>query len=96
MAQFSAIGLDANVFLRRLDDYWKNPDLIEQLPEGNGAFLAGLYSPNRKTRSEYFAGCYAISLLPAFNKAQAQLERIKQYFHAGNSEISYNKETDSL
>ncbi|MBQ9814044.1 MAG: hypothetical protein IJM54_12140 [Thermoguttaceae bacterium] len=77
LAQFSSIGLDANVFLRKLDEYWQNPDLINQLPEGDLAFLAGLCSPCRKTRSEYFAGCYALAFLPSLEETRRLLEQTK-------------------
>ena len=77
LAQFSSIGLDANVFLRKLDEYWRRPDLINQLPEGDLAFLAGLCSPSRKTRSEYFAGCFALSFLPSLDESRSLLEQTK-------------------
>ncbi len=77
LAQFSSIGLDANVFLRKVDEYWKHPNLINRLPEGDLTFLAGLCSPSRKTRSEYFAGCYALAFLPSLEETRRLLEQTK-------------------
>ena len=77
IARVSAFGLDANVFIRRLDDYWRRPELLDEFPKGNLEVLIGANSPRRKTRSEFFAGFYALSFLPAFESARRQLERTK-------------------
>lgn len=87
LAQFSAIGLDKNIFLRRLDEYWQSPDLLDEFPEDNLTVLAGAYSPCRRTRSEYFAGFFAIYFLPEFGYARQQLERTKKIVQ---KEIPYN------
>lgn len=86
VAQFSAIGLDANEFLRNIDGFWQNPESLDQLSEGDLTFLAGLYSLGRKTRSKYFAGGYAISLLPALKESRLLLERTKEHLQTQRQE----------